>query len=171
MNKEKELIIRNAKIEDAESIIRINIDGWKETYTGIFPSNILENLELKKEESIVKCKNKISEYIVCEINNKVVGFLRFGKNRKNYYDNYGEIYAIYVDYNYQRMKAGKKLLDFAFKLLRKSYKYVLISTLEDNSANIFYQKCGGKQIGTCNFKLEDNEYKENLYLFTLAINK
>ena len=43
----KELIIRNAKIEDAESI--------------------------------VKCKNKISEYIVCEINNKVVGFLRFGK--------------------------------------------------------------------------------------------
>ena len=31
----------------------------------------------------------------------------------------------------------------------------------------FYEKCGGKQIDTCYFKLGNNEYKENLYLFDL----
>ena len=76
------MIIREAVEKDAESIVNININGWKETYCGIFPDEFLANLNQKKEESIQKCKNKINEYIICEIDGKVVGFLRFGKNKK-----------------------------------------------------------------------------------------
>lgn len=75
-------MIRKAEIQDSNQIIQINIESWKETYKNIFDEKLLNNLDNKKEESIEKCKNKINEYIVYEINNKVVGFLKYGKNKK-----------------------------------------------------------------------------------------
>ena len=102
------MIIREAEKADAESIINININGWLETYHGIFPNDVLKKLEQKKSESIEKCKNKISEYIVCEMGNKVVGFLRYGKNKKNYNDKYAEVYAIYIDSKYKKRGIGRK---------------------------------------------------------------
>ena len=156
------MIIKKAQIEDVKNIVAINIKEWKNTYKGIFSDKFLENLSKKEEESIEKCKNKINEYIVCKINNQVVGFLRFGKNKKGYNDNYAEIYALYVDKNYQRKGIGASLINFAFKILKSNYKYVLISTLVQNDANLFYQKMGGKLIDRVNFSLENSVYEENL---------
>lgn len=102
------MLIRKALENDAENIVKININGWIETYRGIFPNDFLINLERNKLESIKKCKNKINEYLVCEIENKVVGFLRFGKNKKGYSDKYAEVYAIYIDSQYKKRGIGKK---------------------------------------------------------------
>ncbi len=159
--------VEKAQIEDARNIVEINIEEWKNTYKDIFPDKFLENLSEKKEESIEKCKNKINEYIVCKINNQVVGFLRFGKNKKGYNDNYAEIYALYIDKDYRRKGIGKALINFAFENLKSNYKYVLISTLVQNNANLFYKKIGGKLIDKVNFSLENNEYEENLYEYEL----
>ena len=159
--------LEKAQIEDARNIVEINIEEWKNTYKDIFPDKFLENLSEKKEESIEKCKNKINEYIVCKINNQVVGFLRFGKNKKGYNDNYAEIYALYIDKDYRRKGIGKALINFAFENLKSNYKYVLISTLVQNNANLFYKKIGGKLIDKVNFSLENNEYEENLYEYEL----
>ena len=161
------MIIREAEKADAESIINININGWLETYHGIFPNDVLKKLEQKKSESIEKCKNKISEYIVCEMENKVVGFLRYGKNKKNYNDKYAEVYAIYIDSKYKKRGIGRKLLEYSFNKLKDTYDNVLISTIQENSATKFYEKCGGKKIVICCFKLDNKEYQENLYLFDL----
>lgn len=161
------MIIREAQVKDVESIVNININGWIETYRGIFPDEFLDSLNEKKIKNMENCKSRINEYIVCEIENKVVGFLKFGKNKKNYNEKYAEVYALYVDSKYKRMGIGRKLLEYSFNKLKDSYDNVLISTLQENSANKFYKKCGGKQIDTCYFKLGNNEYKENLYLFDL----
>lgn len=161
------MIIREAQVKDVESIVNININGWIETYRGIFSDEFLDSLNEKKIKNMENCKSKINEYIVCEIENKVVGFLKFGKNKKNYNEKYAEVYALYVDSKYKRMGIGRKLLEYSFNKLKDSYDNVLISTLQENSANKFYKKCGGKQIDTCYFKLGNNEYKENLYLFDL----
>ena len=161
------MVIRNALEKDAKSIVNINITGWNETYKGIFPSEFLEKLEQKRDESIVKCINKINEYIVCEVNGEVVGFLRFGKNKKNYSAKYAEIYALYIDSRYKRRGIGKKLLEYTFSNIKDAYDNVLISTLESNSATKFYEKCGGCKIGTCSFKVDNNEYTEIIYLFNL----
>ena len=161
------MIIREAEKADAESIINININGWLETYHGIFPNDVLKKLEQKKSESIEKCKNKISEYIVCEMENKVVGFLRYGKNKKNYNDKYAEVYAIYIDSKYKKRGIGRKLLEYSFNKLKDTYDNVLISTIQENSATKFYEKCGGTKIGICCFKLDNQDYQENLYLFDL----
>ena len=160
-------IIRKANIEDAASIVYINTIMWKKTYKGIFPDDFLNNLDPYDEVIINKCKNKINEYAVYKIDNKVVGFIRYGLNRKNYDNTYAEVYALYIDSFYQRKGIGKELINYVFNELKNNYKYVLISTLQKNNANIFYQKIGGKYIGTCNFILEDNKYIENIYKFDL----
>lgn len=59
------------------------------------------------------------------------------------------------------------MLEYSFAKLKDIYDNVLISTLQENSATKFYEKCGGKKIDTCCFKLDNMEYKENLYLFNL----
>lgn len=74
------MIIREAQVKDVESIVNININGWIETYRGIFPDEFLDSLNEKKIKNMENCKSKINEYIVCEIENKVVGFPKFGNN-------------------------------------------------------------------------------------------
>ena len=89
-------MIRPANINDAKNIIELNIKEWKNTYKGIFPSEYLDNLDNLKEETILKCQDKIHEYVVFEENNKILGFIKYGNNRQNYLNEYGEIHALYV---------------------------------------------------------------------------
>jgi len=123
----------------------------------------LDNLDPTNIDNIENCKKKINQYIVYEIDNKVVGFARYGLNKKQYSNEYGEIYALYLDENYKGMGIGTSLVNYILKKLKGTYKYVLISTLVENSANIFYKKIGGKYIGTSEFTLEDKKYLENVY--------
>lgn len=156
-------MIRKAQKPDANKIIEINIKSWKTTYNKIFPAKFLDKLDTKKEESVQKCINNINEYFVYEINNNVVGFIKIGKNKKGYSNEYGEIYALYIEESYQNMKIGTKLINYALNILKEKYKYVLVSTLEKNTANDFYKKLGFQKISNTIFKLEGKEYKENLY--------
>ena len=165
------MIIRKAVEKDAISIVDININEWKNTYKNTFKDDFLNTLEDKRMESIEKCKNKISKYIVCEINNLVIGFLRYGPNKKGYSNNYGEVYALYIDSKYQKNGIGRKLLEYSFNILKNNYDYVLISTLKHNPANLFYKRCGGKLIDTCYFKIDNDKYEENIYLFEMCKDK
>ena len=70
-------------------------------------------------------------------------------------DNYAEIYALYIDKEYQRKGIGTALINFAFENLKPNYKYVLISTLVQNDANLFYKKIGGKLIDKVKYPLLD----------------
>ena len=96
-----------------------------------------------------------------------MGIVRYGKNKKDYDDSYGEIYALYVLNDYQRQGIGLNLMKFAFKELKKNFHSILISTLVENTANEFYQKAGGILIGNSPFVLENNTYLENLYEFKI----
>ena len=161
------VIIRQAEIEDAKEIVRINIKSWKDTYKNIFPEEFLNSLDSKYEDTVEKCINKINEYIVATIDNKVVGFARFGMNKKEYNDEYSEIYALYVDNEFRNNNIGKKILEYAFNILKNNYKYCLISTIVENRANSFYQKNGGTKITESDFILLGKQYKENVYQFIL----
>lgn len=161
-------MIREAVEEDAKIIVEINIKEWQNTYKDIFPKDFLNNLDKLKEESIVRCQRKINEYIVYEENNKVLGFIRYGINKKGFTNKYGEIYAIYVDSNFQGKGVGSKLLKEALKRLEKDFNYVLVSTLIQNSANEFYIKKGFNLIGKSKFNIESESFDENLYCKSLS---
>lgn len=161
-------IIRKAVLEDAERIIEININSWQDTYKGIFPDAFLLSLNNKKETSVEKCRENIDEYVVAvdeKKDNKIVGFARIGINKKEYPDKYGEIYSLYLDKGYKKKKIGTELVNYCFSLLKDNYDHCLISTLEENSANEFYKKIGGKNIGQCDFNLQDEKYTENIYVY------
>ena len=59
------------------------------------------------------------------------------------------------------------MINYIKEKLKKEYNYLLISTLKENNANLFYQKQGGIKIDETVFKLENSEYIENLYKFDL----
>lgn len=161
------LKIRTARKEDASAIIDININSWRGTYKGIFPDIFLNSLSENIEESINKCKNNISEYVVATIDDRVVGFCRIGKNKKGYHSNYAEIYVLYIDKDYKGQKIGTILVKYSFLVLSDKYDFCLISTLKENSANVFYKKINGNFIGTCKFNVMDNSYVENIYEFKI----
>lgn len=93
--------------------------------------------------------------------------VKYGENKKDYNRTYGEIYALYVDSNFQYQNIGTKLVDYVLNEFKGKYKYALISTLKDNTANKFYQKIGGELIGESEFILENNKYKENVYRYKI----
>ena len=161
------LKIRTARKEDATAIINININSWRETYKGIFPDIFLNSLSENIEESINKCKNNISEYIVATIDDRVVGFCRVGKNKKGYPSNYAEMHALYINKDYKGQKIRTSLVKYSFSILSDKYDFCLISTLKENPANDFYKKIIGIFIGTCKFIVMDNSYIENIYEFKI----
>lgn len=112
---ENSILIRDALESDAEKIVYINVMSWKNTYKGIFPQFFLDSLNPTNSNIIQNCKNKIDEYIICELNSKVVGFGRYGLNKKNYDNKYGEIYALYIDEIYKNKGIGTKLVNEMFK--------------------------------------------------------
>ena len=156
-------MIRFATLNDAKEIVELNMKEWKNTYHGIFPKEFLDNLEKMKSDSIIKCQKKINEYIVFEDNGKIIGFLRFGVNKKGYSENYGEIYALYVLQEMQKSGIGRSLIDYVLENSKNKFDFFLVSTLTENSANAFYQKYGFNKIGNTDFEIDGNKYEENLY--------
>ena len=159
-------MLRKAKKEDADRISYINAMSWKTTYKNIFPDSFLNNIDENDKNNIRKCMDKINEYVVYE-EDKVLGFARCGINRKGYNDEYAEIYALYIDNDYRGKKIGTKLVKYVLNMFNGKYKYLLISTLKENSANEFYKKIGGRKIDECNFVIEGKIYKENIYIFDI----
>lgn len=163
-----DLIIRKAKIADAKDIVDINLQSWKKTYSGIFPTDFLDNLckdSKDYEENIVKMEKKIQErkYIVAESNGSIVGFCNYGDSKKEQFPNLGEIYALYVRNDFIKKGVGKELFKFVVDELKNMYSSVIVSCLKENSSNAFYEKMGCKKIGESDFILNGSIYKENVY--------
>ena len=112
-------MIRNAKKEDAARIEYINAVGWKTTYKNIFPDQFLDKIDAYGKDNIKKREEKIDQYIVYEEDGKVLGFARYGINKKGYSEEYAEIYALYIDDNSKGKKIGTKLVKYAIKKLKK----------------------------------------------------
>jgi len=123
---------------------------------------------MNREELIEIQRNKYSNNncYVLEVDNKIVGFIRFGEYEKD--KSKGTIYALYILEDYKGFGYGKKLLNSAFnKLKRDGYNEVIIGCLVGNKSNEFYKHLGGKLIGSINSNLNGLELKENLYIFII----
>ncbi len=144
--------IRNAKIEDASSIARVHKNSWLSTYKGIISDAYLEKVvarynsgesQKRREDSISKDGGKST--FVAIVEDKIVGFADGGPNRFSEYPFDTEIYAIYLEEEYQRLGIGKMLIErFMNKyVIESGYKSLSIHVLEKNSSAEFYRKMGG----------------------------
>lgn len=150
------MVIREALYEDIKGIIDVNIATWLTAYKGIIKD---ETLQKRIERREIQIKNDEESYpdkivngerairLVAVVEEKVIGFISFGKCREeSEYDlsKAGEIYAFYVLDEYQGTGVGKKLLNSAFERLKNKYSQILIWCLEDNPTVEYYKYMGGE---------------------------
>lgn len=164
------MYIRNMEKIDIPFVVDINIEMWKKTYKEIINEEIFLMREKNRENSInimkEKLENKENFYKVVYINNKIIGFVSYGKNRDIAKDNLGEVYAIYILEEFHEKGIGKKLISYAKNDLKeKGYTSLVIWTLEENPNKKFYEKLGGKEFSNRQIDILGQKLKEIGYLY------
>lgn len=161
-----EIIIRIAKVEDAEGIAKVHVDSWRATYKGIVPVTFLESLSYEQRELIwKKGVNENNVYIAEDEYGQVIGFSTGGKERTRKYEAYtGELYAIYILKEYQGKGIGRLLVQSVVDDLKdKSLNSMLIWAIEENPACLFYEALGGKKIDTEEIEIAGKKLSEVAY--------
>lgn len=166
------IIIRDIEEKDIESVVDIQIGGWRTAYKGIVDDNFLNSMD--KNERIERRKNDYKEngFIVAEIDGKVVGFCRYidNNNRSPEIRNADcELAAIYVNPELKYKGIGTKLVNYVKEEFRKKGKTkMIIWCLKDNEpSKKFYTKMGGKIINEKKIEIGEKEYDEVCFEYTL----
>ncbi|MEF2093259.1 GNAT family N-acetyltransferase [Bacillus sp. CFBP9009] len=161
------MLIRQATVADAEAIAIVHVDCWRTTYKEIMPSDFLDNLSYEKRKDIwIKNINRDENYVYVAENNegKIVGFIDGGKRDTNQVENSGDLTAIYILENFQRMGIGKKLIkELFFKFEELGFKTIFVEVLEDNESRYFYEAFGAELLKTEKIKMAGAELNLLVY--------
>ncbi|MFJ7511829.1 GNAT family N-acetyltransferase [Peribacillus simplex] len=163
------MLIREATFADAEGIAIVHVDCWRSTYKDIMSRDFLDNLSYEQRTDLWK-KNISGDgnYIYVAENNegKVVGFISGGKRETNQVEDSGDLTAIYILENYQRMGIGKKLIKELFlKFEELGFKTIFVEVLEDNKSRYFYEAFGAELLKTEKIKMAGAELNLLVYVW------
>ena len=143
-------IIRLANKNDCDELSKLKHTVWNETYRGIYSDEKIDNYDHKKytDKFLGIINNPNVDLYVVEDNNKLVGYMDYGKPFRPYKDYNQEIGLLYLLKDYQRKGIGTKLFNMAYnKIKEKGYKEFFISCNKYNiNAQEFYKKMGGEII-------------------------
>jgi GNAT superfamily N-acetyltransferase len=145
-------IIRKAELSDAARVAEVHIESWRTTYAGIIPEEILKNLDHNERASrwreiISDPAGKQSVFVVETDDGPIVGFASVEAERSGnpIYD--GEISAIYLLREYQRLGIGRRLfLVAAEELSARGFRGLLVRVLAANPSYRFYEALGGLKL-------------------------
>lgn len=162
------ITIREMNEHDYERKGYIHYRSWLETYNGLMDSGYLE------KHSLERCINIARKYpentLVAEYNQEVVGFAAYNKSNGSE-DNRGEVSALYVLKNYQKLGIGKALMDECIKRLA-SYEYVSVWVLHNNIQAIsWYENYGFTKDGKAKSVSVMDNYKLDELRMSLIVNK
>ena len=133
-------LIRNATADDADGKGYVHFQSWIETYTGVFPDDIISNLSL---ERCVKLAREYPENTYVAIkNNMIIGFSCYVEYRDSDLEDTGEIMAVYILNDYQGLGIGKRLMNACYKELSNFSKLSLWVLRSNKKAVAFYKKQG-----------------------------
>ena len=164
-------LIRKRIREDCKAIAHVVTVAWNETYKGIVPDFFLEELKINEENRAKKSYDSFdvnnNNQLVLEIDNEVVGFIKYGVSQDEEYDNCGEIFALYIISKYKGNGLGRKLIEEARRELKLlGFDKMLIACLKGNPSNEFYKHIGGKYVKDGLYKrlnLPENVYYYEIY--------
>lgn len=134
------LIIRKASVDDARGKGYVHYQSWIETYTGLFPDDVMSRLSLDK--SIEIAQNHPENTYVAIVEDKIIGFACYLESRDDDLEDAGEISAIYILKKFQGLGIGKKLIEVCYKELEK-YSVISLWVLKSNMKSVgFYKRQG-----------------------------
>ncbi|MDM5360462.1 ribosomal protein S18 acetylase RimI-like enzyme [Peribacillus sp. B2I2] len=161
------MLVREATLADAEGIAIVHVDCWRTTYENIIPSDFLDNLSYEKRKDLwIKNISSDGNHIYVAENNegKIVGFISGGKRETNKAEDSGDLTAIYILENFQRMGIGKKLIkELFFKFEDLGFKTIYVEVLEDNKSRYFYEAFGAELLKTEKIKIAGAEINLLVY--------
>ncbi|GBG93547.1 GNAT family acetyltransferase [Ligilactobacillus salitolerans] len=132
--------------EDFSAISKLYLKTWKSAYQGLLPQKLLDQLN----ENTWSPQDRWQNTLIAEnASQKIIGVCSYGPARSAVFPNYGEIYSLYIDPEYQQIGTGSQLLKRALHILQQGgYHSVFLWVLYNNMPAIkFYQKMGFKTIG------------------------
>lgn len=142
--------IRPATLADAETIARVHIQAWQESYRHIFAHEYLESLSysdrLEFRKRMLAEPSPKELHLVVVDGDHIIGFCDAGPRHSVESTEPGEVYAIYLLESHKNQGIGTKLIQMAHEFLadRGFTPYVVWVLEENTSACRFYESRGGK---------------------------
>ena len=140
--------IREAKIDDAIQIGKVQVDSWKTGYKSFVPKDILNNLSYDERISFWQSAvrfNSSYKRIYCALqDDKIIGFAHFGlgPNKHKYK---GELRDIHVLHEHRGKGIGRTLFYKGINhFVAKNVNSLIVWVFIENSYRKFYEKMGGK---------------------------
>lgn len=169
------IIIRKATTDDIDSVARLHVKSWKDTYSGIVSKEHIDNMVNNIDKRIERMHNEFNlrTMIVATINNKIVGFAEYIDSNKysSDYDVDCELCGLYIDKEYQGKGIGTKLFNYiADSFVKLGKEKMIVWCLEDNITAIrFYNLVnkGGKPEFIKEAKIGDKLYNEVGFIYNL----
>ena len=143
--------IRGATFEDSAGIAKVQVDGYRAAYAGIYPPEYLDAFSYEEQENDWRAwMNKYPDDVLYVAESDKGGIISYalarpGETEIAGYD--GELIALHVRAKDQRMGIGRLMLWMAAKGLRRAKcESMMLWTLEANPSNGFYGHLGAKRL-------------------------
>jgi GNAT superfamily N-acetyltransferase len=132
-------------------IAGVHVDAWRETYRGIVPDEILNQLSYERRAQ--NWKRSIAErhqcLFVAEDAGRIAGFVNAGPGREAPGGFDSEIYAIYLLRAHQGRGTGAALFLAAVQwLAEEGFQNMFLWVLAENPTRRFYERMGGVELGS-----------------------
>lgn len=156
-------IIRQARLQDAKAIGRIEVDTWRTTYAGMLPDRVL--LRMSEERQTASwagfLRHRPGDVFVALQHDRprpragappspeprILGFGNCGPQRETEFGYGGEIYTLYVAPEAQGLGLGRQLLLTLFaRLMHCGHRSALVWVVRANPSRFFYERLGGKLV-------------------------
>lgn len=138
-----EQVIRDALPSDAAGVARVNVASWRQAYPGLIDQAFLDSLDVEGRTEIWNriLRQTRGRVLVVEDDGVVVGFCAVGPSIE---EDWGEVYAIYLDPEFWGKGVGRDLLAAGERALSDDgYWHALLWVLDGNTrARAFYERQG-----------------------------
>jgi ribosomal protein S18 acetylase RimI-like enzyme len=143
-------VIRQARLQDARAIGRIEVETWRATYAGVLPDNMLLRMSTERQTASWAgfLRHRAGDVWVAQHEEMgVVGFGNCGPQRDAAIGFGGEVYTLYIAPDAQGLGLGRQLLRALFaRLVDCGHRSALVWVVRANPARFFYERLGGRQI-------------------------
>lgn len=168
-----DFIIRLNELKDQEQMVKIKVEGWKNTYDKIVASRYLKSLNVKKQlERYIASYNEYKDLVlVADKDGEILGYSCFDKKGRTYkYDS--ELVSLYIKNDYHNKGVGTSLFQATVNLLKEEKrKNMIIWCLKENDNAIkFYERMGCKNVETKIVKIGNSYYEEYGFYYDLENN-